>query len=73
MSYEVKPLEGIELSARLICEAPLCSARATHRSVETYTFDGEESKTSQEFLCDRHANGLREAVARAKLLRDRAR
>jgi hypothetical protein len=69
MSFEVTPLSEIELRARMFCEAPLCSARATHRSVETSAFDGEDPRTSQEFLCDRHTNGLREAIARAKLLR----
>ena len=71
MTFEITPLSDLEVSARMICEAPLCIGHATHRARYTYTLDGENPRTDEELICDRHVAELREAIARAEQLRTR--
>lgn len=70
MTYTITPLSELKISARMICEAPLCIGHATHRIRSTYTLDGENPVTDHEVVCDRHAQEVRERVAHAEKLRD---
>jgi hypothetical protein len=66
MIITVCPLTDLEVSARMICEGPLCHASATHRAMYAYALDGDEGRVDTEVVCDRHAEEIRQAIADAR-------
>jgi len=67
MTISLTPLPDLERSARMFCEAPLCSKPATHRATYTYTLDGDlQPRSDSEFLCDRCAAQLQAELDRAR-------
>jgi hypothetical protein len=50
MTYEI---------TSLICDAPFCVERPTHRIRYRHTLDGEDETTFDKLVCDRHAAELK--------------
>jgi hypothetical protein len=72
MTMEITPLTSLEVSARMICEAPLCHGRATQIVRYKSTMDGEAECTDVELVCDRCAAHVKAECARAERMKAKA-
>lgn len=64
MTIDISRLSDLEISARLICEAPLCHGHAIYLARYTYALDGEDPRTYLEPMCTWHALELADEIVK---------